>query len=296
MISSPTVLVLGAGASRHVGYPLGSELVRDIWSQRVHPENETLPNGWSKDDVLEFATNLRRSGYYSIDAYLEAESRHVPLGKYLIARRLKRAENLDVLFENAGWYQYLLNVLVGRGDARPEFRPENLSVITFNYDRSLEAYLYHALLARCKVSADQARDMLARIPIAHVHGILGSFPDFEYRATSDPNELLAVSNGIQIIHECEDESPAFQAARGLLQAAERIYFLGFGFHTDNVRRLGFSQETLKEKRVWCTLTEVGPIELKTISARLKCFGFPPGGDWFRPSDCNSFFSHVASLD
>ena len=54
---------------------------------------------------------------------------------------------------------------------------------------------------------------------------------------------------IRIVSDADAETEQFQTARTLLKQAERIYFLGFGFQSDNVRRLEvFNQEWTPELR------------------------------------------------
>jgi hypothetical protein len=116
---------------------------------------------------------LSRSGHYSIDAFLETVPEDMKLGKYLIALCLKQLESVDRLFppNDSGWYQYLLSSLLGSSVS--PFSGNQLTIVTYNYDRSLEAYLYHALIAAVFGMTDvEATEELARIPILHVHGIL----------------------------------------------------------------------------------------------------------------------------
>ena len=42
MITSPTVLILGAGASRQLGFPTGRELLDLIVSQTIQPQMHEL--------------------------------------------------------------------------------------------------------------------------------------------------------------------------------------------------------------------------------------------------------------
>ena len=125
-----------------------------------------------------FLTQLSRSGYNSIDAFLEKNSDQAPLGKFLIAREMKKHEDLNFLFpsHNSGWYQYLFNKLII--DEKPQFSENKLGIVTFNYDRLLEAYLHTALQNRFKIDATKADSILKELPRIHVHGILGEYPKY----------------------------------------------------------------------------------------------------------------------
>lgn len=303
MIEIPTVLILGAGSSAHCEYPMGSQLVARLAALRHSNELDNLPEGWTREEADDFLVRLARSGHYSIDAFLEVNPEQADLGKYLIARELKKHEIVDKLYppNNSGWYQPLLNALL---DTRgvDSFAASRLGVITFNYDRSLEAYLYYALQARLRIDAEEAAALLATLPIVHVHGVLGEYPITEYRADCDIQELLDISRQIQIIHEITDNgdgfcNPQFERSHEMLTQAERIYILGFGFHPDNLRRFQFFTPTATEhKKVLATLVGVGTIETQRLHDRLDPLGitraaFPNAG-----LGCDRFFTHIASLE
>ena len=300
MVATPTVLVLGAGASAHVGYPLGGGLVNDLCRQRSPGAHDDLPMNWTLEDVDRFLTRLSRAGHYSIDAFLETVPDQGDLGKYLMAREMKSHENIDSLFppSDSGWYQYLFNRLLENNSAAG-FASSRLSIITFNYDRSLEAYLHEALIARFEMHSDEASSILSEIPIVHVHGSLGQYPDIPYASQCETDELLEISRQIQIIHEVPDPKEGFcnrefEHANELLRGAERIFFLGFGFHPDNIRRLRFfSREKTADRDIRATTRGMGPVEMSALVSQLEPLGFKATA--FNSNPCNRFFTHVATL-
>lgn len=302
MIRIPTVLVLGAGASAHIGYPLGSKLVSDLAGLRGTAALDGLPEGWTRADAEDFLTRLSRSGHSSIDAYLESREERAPLGKYLIARELKKHEDVDRLFppHDSGWYQYLFNQLLA-DDGSPDFSASSLGIITFNYDRSLEAYLHHALQARFGMSSEDAAAGLARLPIVHVHGILGAYPAIPYTPQAETNDLVRISRQIQIIHEMRDThegfcNPEFEQGNKMLAAAERVFFLGFGFHPDNMRRFRFfSLENVALKTVKTTCQSLRGLQVEALLKQLAEIGV--GKDAIHlGTDCSSFFQYQAFLE
>ena len=64
----------------------------------------------------------------------------------------------------------------------------------------------------------------------------------DYNPVMDYNDIFASHSGIKIISEGIDDSPAFEFARGLIRNAEIVFMLGFGFHEDNMRRLGLDRK------------------------------------------------------
>ena len=300
MISKPTVLVLGAGASTRCGYPLGRQLVNQLCQLRGSAELDNLPDGWTRDGVERFLRKLSLSDPSSIDAFLETNRDEASLGKFLIARQLKKREDIDGLFppHDSGWYRHLFNSLLV--DGSPQFEKSSLSIVTFNYDRSLEAYLHTRLQHSCQLDEAEATQILSHLPIFHVHGILGEYPASPYRSDCGTQELVMISKQIQIIHEISDSentfcNKMFCQANQRLKSAERIYFLGFGFHRDNLRRFQFfTRENTAGKTLRATTYGMGTLDVQSLQATLAEMGFPP--DAFNGNQCVNFFSHVAGLE
>lgn len=301
MITVPTVLVLGAGASSHLDYPLGQALINQLSNLRDHePSMTDLGDRFGRQEVLNFLTRLSRSGHYSIDAFLASTApQELQLGKYLIAFMLKRCEVTNRMFppHASGWYQYLFNSLLDRGRVR--FAANTLSIVTFNYDRSLEAYLSTVLHNRFGIAPDEAAEIIATIPIIHVHGQLGGFPEVPYATIADHDRLLAISRRIHILHELNSDNGTFansmfQDASERLAAAERVYFLGMGWHEENIARLRFfGHVDTSKKDIHGTTLGMHGIATTSLRERLTSLGAP--GVKLQPYDCNTFFAQCASL-
>src|SRR5213079_3703208 len=120
-----------------------------------------------------------------------------------------------------------------------------LSIITFNYDRSLEFFLLNALQSSFNLEYPDCLTTLNNLPIVHLHGQLGAlltnksdpqYRDFESKVT--PEIIDRCSPQIKIIHQVEpSDNPQFTVARALLRHADRICFLGFGYDKTNLDRL-----------------------------------------------------------
>jgi hypothetical protein len=213
------------------------------------PESGLHGSGYTK-----FQSELLESGMYSIDAFMEYRNDYREIGRKAIAHALIRFEQEALLWPDErngavdNWYAYLFNKLTA--GIRPEaFNSLPVSFITFNYDRSLRYFLLHGLMARYGMSEERAWSLLSQIPIIHVHGDLGALPlQPVAKGPSRPYHPILISDAINsaaehitIVQAAKDDSDEFKRARGFLATAERIYFLGFGYHADNMRRLGFEE-------------------------------------------------------
>lgn len=296
MITKPTVLILGAGASWHLGYPLGQDLIQNICARlKENGLPQEIKKTYSDQERHDFYMGLSRGQYGSIDAFLEENPQYIELGKILITDRLKQCENEDKLFKQPGWYRELFNSLLGKS---PEsFVSAPLTIVTFNYDRSLEVFLHQALLYRYHLDSASALDIVRRMRIIHPHGILGEYPEVPYTNKLDGLSLGDISKSIKIIHELKDGGPhlqEFNKARPALQEAQKIYFLGFGFHNENVRRFDFfSPENVKGKEICSSVSSIPAIQANQLKARLNMYGL---NTRISSCICNEFFTEIATLD
>jgi hypothetical protein len=302
MITKKTVLILGAGASHHAGYPLGSDLVNEILNRITKNEYDSEIAKNHADGLLPLYYRLSRSNPGSIDTFLEANPDLVDLGKLLIADCLKSKEIEGQLFppNRSDWYPRLYRALAG---TKPESVGEApLTIVTFNYDRSLETYLTQSMMANYHnvgLSLADATAILRKLTILHPHGILGVYPDIPYNISLGSTPLSTIANGIKIIHELPDAgrtfcAPEFDRANYALRHAERIYIMGFGFHDDNIRRFQFfSPDALKGKELFATCSHIGRDKTRLI-ARLEKYGILD--HHLRRTECDALFWQVPGFD
>jgi hypothetical protein len=209
----------------------------------------TLFPGFNKIEINKFTDTLRRSGKTSVDAFLEQRPEFIPIGKAAMACVLIQCEHEPYLFIRDGksWYEYLFHQL----DAQFEdFGQNRLSILTFNYDRSLEHFLFTALKHSSGKSEDECAGKLKTIPIIHLHGDLGALPHTgatlarPYNSNISPEMLEIATKRIKIIHEGIENEQQFAQAEIILSKSEVVCFLGFGYHPLNMERLGFNSDGL----------------------------------------------------
>ena len=311
MIEKKIVFVLGAGASCPYGYPSGSELRRLILYNAGSFSGgflDSYRNFKSKDlDQSKKHTKLQQIKQFietfngavkSIDVFIANNSKFAPIGKYIIAFEIFRAEqesrfreeiqpakehlehhdNRQYVLGKAGfqggdWYSYLFkritDGLVGR-DALPDFSNGNISFITFNYDRSLEYFFYDSL--RClyyEVAEDKKVQALNHLKILHVYGNIAHLKwqnpcDYvDYKQQINESILQNAANKIRTVYE-EKENPEVIEAKNLLQQADQIFFLGFGFARENMEVLGLPGLISEDCLILGTVLGLEPKEINDI--------------------------------
>ena len=255
MINDPTVLVLGAGASVPYGFPSGRDLLLRISASLLGPNNPLATNlmkcGYAFDELLSFRNELYRSMQPSVDAFLENRREFIEIGKGAIAAELIPFENEGRLCsreKDERWYEYLFKEIC---PGPSEFKNCHLKVITFNYDRSFEHFLFVALRSTFGFRDIEAANFMKCIPIIHVHGQLGLLPYLNEKGRNfepvvDPDSIRIAASQIKIAHETSPEDIEFMSAREMIQSAANVCFLGFGYHPANVQRLGFSEGFIRQ--------------------------------------------------
>jgi virulence-associated protein VapD len=266
MITKRTVLVLGAGASMPYGFPSGETLIEEIKNELNAYTNKNsisslyvnastnnlagvlLRSGFNGSQINHFVESLKDSSQYSIDSFLEHRVEFIEIGKMSIAYLISQHEQKSLEFLNSNidiqnqknWYKYLWNIMKTSFES---MHSNLLTIITFNYDRSFEYFLYIAIKGLYGKEHEACKDLIKKFPILHVHGCLGDIFSKANLHTNygvvlnDATQLKEVSASIKIVHDKIDEAEMFKSAREYIEAATYVYFLGFGYGTENVERL-----------------------------------------------------------
>lgn len=286
MITKPTVLILGAGASADYRFPLGRDLLVRICAgiRSGAPINQQLlAFGFSPIEIQEFCNALDFSGQPSVDAFLEFRETFIKIGKAAIACALIPHEDSQSFIRTdirGGWYEYLWQQL---RTAKAKFCENKLSIITFNYDRSLEFYLSTVLHHSYGIPAAELSDMLQHVPIVHVHGQLGEFSPIpevgrRYEPLVDAGTIRTCVENIKIVHETSSDTPELNRALQLLVDAKAVCFLGFGYLEQNMTRLRLDQINWAKKKTYCCFYGLTKLEQLRIRDRWGAT-IDPNGTW-----------------
>jgi hypothetical protein len=295
MFVEKTALVLGAGASAPYNFPSGEGLVNDVINGLKSGSGlfGCVRQMYDRALWMEFSERLRPC--MSADVFLEKKEneRFLDVGKACIAAALLPRENEDGLFgkptNGRSWYKQLFDFMTEGTQSIDGFQANTLSVITFNYDRSLEYYLVTALhdLYSGK-TIEQCYEKVRAVKVIHVYGKLGRLPWEEQDGTVHASHvsmpipygeqalretqqdtlfaqkpvLIAAAGNIQIISEGMDDTERFEEARRLLGESSKVFILGFGFHPTNLKRLKL--ELLTRHQLKCTTHELGADRRKSL--------------------------------
>jgi hypothetical protein len=233
----------------------------------------------------------------SIDNFIDShrsDERIAFCGKLAIARCILEAEAGSTLMVDRGnihnklnfsalastWFNVFFQLLTEncQKEELPE-RFQKLAVVSFNYDRCLEHYLYFALQNYYSITPKEAAHMLASLEIHHPYGKVGALPwmtqseAIEYGDTPDPAKLIAISKLLRTFTEGTDPSVSnIESIRATVAGARRLLFLGFAFHRLNLDLL-FSgppdEAQLQTRSVFATALGLSESDAQQIRAELS---------------------------
>lgn len=273
----PCVLILGAGASAPYGLPIGIALRDYILKLNPYSYSRYLDElGVREHQFREFLVQFSRSGFLSIDAFLEERSRWMKIGKFAIAFALINHEHTRKLFPPYAPKDHWFNALWLKLKKKTwnEVKRTTLRIVTFNYDRCLEYYLASVIANNYGVSFTEVFRWLSQVLVIHVHGTLGNYTLINYY-WKDPKKEESVIDGLKsaidaivVVSEANPKTLQFVRARAVIARARSVAFIGFGFGESNMARLGFApdhQFLHPDISLSCTLKGLTP----SARARIK---------------------------
>ncbi|MEN6623454.1 MAG: hypothetical protein ABFD50_18150 [Smithella sp.] len=297
MIDISTLFILGAGASKPYGYPTGAELRADIIRNYINHFNRLrdvsqnqIPDIPLKYKQIEaFVTIFANSSIYSIDKFLSLNPLSVEWGKIGILLSILNSEKNSQFRENVSpqedWYSLLFNRMM-EGLKNPEdykeFSKNKVAFITFNYDRSLEYFLYDSFYHSFYQSRNNIKEDIKKFvnfPIIHVYGTVARFDssNMPYHDYNQENynhylEIENLSDGIMVIDERKNEILKDDLKK-LIPNYKRIFFLGFGYAQENLEAINLPCSIDKKTRVYGTAKGMTQKEINRVS---QLFPTQPG--------------------
>lgn len=277
MIRSKTTLIVGAGASCELQFPGNEELLSRIgqafdftrFGTGVLMKDSVLLSqylqkmagrlGKNENDIHAAAERIRIASKLtrSIDSLLDQHDTDqliTAAGKLAIVHFIGQAEAKSILraeprlagdlpIQGADTWLYQLGQLVTSGVPRSQVDRclDELSIINFNYDRSVEHFLPWAMVMAFGMELKEAQAIVAaKLKVIHPYGTIGRLPwqkgegaDCEW-GTEQPWNIHNLSGLIRTSIEVQRDQQMLMQIRNMVSTGKRIVFLGFGFQPQNV--------------------------------------------------------------
>jgi hypothetical protein len=306
MFRKPTVFILGAGANAEFRLPLGKGLISGVETnlrfvgetpktQSAGEFLQLLKNRFGREEYLGYRTAAQKlvqvsSTFPSMDEalhFLSADDKCILVGKAAIVRSILDAEkNSSLKFEGKlgrpdfsgvaeTWAPQFVSMAVSNltlADISRAF--EKVTIINFNYDRSLEQYLYWAL-QDLLVSRDNAKEIVNRMTVLRPYGSVGPL---EWQADrgvpyGGPDNLdvslFEMANGIRTYTE-QLHTELRAKIDEALSNAELIVILGFGFHSQNLGLFKqMNDRAMGARRVFATARLIDKENYGVLADRLS---------------------------
>jgi hypothetical protein len=286
--------VIGAGASNEIGMPLGKDLKKQISALLTNERDalrtlnfeqaaqfcfNAIERHYKKARKAEMTiyqlSNLMgemvRALEYdvSVDNFLynhQDNEAYQIFGKTAIFSTILKAENKSALWTDINnrdytpvledtWYLSLFQQLIRQATLNTFInRLHDIQIITFNYDRSLEFYLYHSIQRSYEVTPEKSAEIMNNMQIYHPYGQVGFLPYQEGSLTFDYGTFqnYAENNLAQYIKTYTEgtdiKAEDYKKAMFNLYEAEKVIFLGFAFHQQNIDLLYKLIDVWKEQR------------------------------------------------
>jgi hypothetical protein len=311
MIRTKTTLIVGTEASCELQMPSGVELLSRV-SQgfdftRFGTERQTrdglmlgqylgkLAARLGKPEAVmhEAAERIRHASKLaaSVDTMLEQYSDDPVITACLklaivhfigqaegrsILRLTPRAEGDLPIQGTENWlYQFAQLITAGVSRSKVERCFDELTIICFNYDRSIEHFMPHALVMAYGMPLKDAQQLVAaKLKVIHPYGTVGrlpwqsgDLPDSEW-GTEGAWNIHNLATHIRTASEAERDHVMLRSIRAAISGAKRLLFLGFGFQPQNVEML-IDYSLSHEPEVMVAIQDMSPLLQEMIVRMLK---------------------------
>jgi len=314
VFTKSTVFILGAGSNVDYGFFTGTGLKNYCANefQKNYPKY-LLESGAYNGDALKAATrdakDLRKvisaDLHENIDHLLAMHPKQEDVGKMAIVDAILHGErrSKELPLPKHDLYQSIFGLMVSG-----VLRPSDLSrvvenratFISFNYDRSLEYFLYNQLrrLADWDRSPVPFGDVYRKLAsVHHVYGSLGPFLGEDgvvpYGATPTIQTLIDCGGEIDVIYGGKKPRCNTMIAEAL-GTAEAVFYLGFGYDENNMKILGLPTAVGKGTAVLGTGVNVHDDVRERATSSLKGHLKPTVLNHITDLDCVKFVDDIVA--
>ena len=292
MFSEPTAFIIGAGASAEYNIAVGDKLKLKIAELlNFYFDGGALSRGDGRIAEHLKQHSQQVTGQYvlsqehfkaarlisqamphalSIDNFIDAHRGNEAVAlcaKLAIAKailteeRRSRISGLERPFEHFDfasvgdtWITRLFQMMsesVTRDELPTVFR--NLSLIIFNYDRCIEAYIPRALSEYYDITPSEAATLMAGLKIIHPYGVAGGLSadgTLSVPYGSADVDLTATADGIRTFSEGVADESTSDEIQFVMSSVHTLVFIGFSFHPLNMKLLESTTQSLR--RIFAT--------------------------------------------
>ncbi len=311
MIRTKTTFIVGAGASCELQMPGGEELLARVAGGLDHSRYgtelqtrdsiliarylgkmaERTGNGAGPlhvaADRIRIASRMGRSIDTVIDQN-DTDQYVGQCGKLAIVHFICQAEakstlrlaprvDGDLPIQGTDNWLVHLGQLITSGVPRSKLEScfDNVSIISFNYDRSIEHFMPFALMMSHGLPMKDAQRIVAqKLKVYHPYGNIGRLPwqtgeasDVEW-GTDQPWNILNLTGQIRTYAEAMRDTEGLRSMRASVVGAKRLVFLGFGFHPQNVDLL-IDYPLSHEPELLMTLHEMSEANKKSVIRMMR---------------------------
>ncbi len=280
MIKGDTVFILGAGASNPYGYPTGEQLKTEIIDNyvndlRTYIRNRTRGSGLPEALLLQESQNAKKfvetfkNVPISIDQFIATNRQFEREGKKAIILRILKDEMNSSNKDD--WFSELFKRMTERISQDADYnkvKENKISFITFNYDRSLETFLFNSLNSMfTNIQKEKIIELINKFKIIHIFGQVAGLEwqnkvqKVEYRENINFINIEELVGNIRTIYE-EQKNPELEDAKELIKNAKRIFFMGFGYAEENMEILEIPQNINVYTKVYGTMLNYPEEEIK----------------------------------
>jgi hypothetical protein len=280
MYTDNTVIITGAGASCHYGYPTGAGLIEEIFtaseslrtcfsyckSQGIANDSKLLLNSdftTLMHNINDFTDRIYKANPVVIDYFIADNNQYKDEARFLIAYIiLKHEAEFDHNYRNGrrnnDWIRFIIEKICR--DCRESFDIliNKIKFVTFNYDTTIEKRLRTALSARSSFTEKDIEQFLAGNRVVHVYGAVMDGPGLDFvdfaaclaqgnlkhfSITPFLDAIFDSAKQLRVInpHDKDSEKDAIEEASRFINESKDIYILGYGFDHNNNKRIGLDQ-------------------------------------------------------
>lgn len=293
MIDIPTVFILGAGSSKPYGYPTGAELRKSIIK-----EFYVLLKGLLKDlsiqeiekqhhlrEAKRFVDAFNNSSIISIDKFLSLNPIFSYYGKLaitlIISKNEKSSKFREDVEDDQDWYKLLFNRMISTFNEPSDFDKfckNKVAFITFNYDRSLEYFIFESFynafwnnrkkIESAFMSLEGIKTYIP-FPFIHVYGQIDKIKahgGWDYREKLAFSDIKKLSENIRVIGERANN---IEEIKEIITESKRIFFLGFGYAKENIDSIGILDIINEKWQIYGTAKSMTEKEIKEVKSTFR---------------------------